>query len=207
MRTKNRREFLLGAGITLSSAAAHPRLLGEASTIRANPQSTKGALRSGADASVPVHTTMRGLMVDAGRVPESIDYYRRVIEFCADWELNTLHFRIADDQGSALRFTSVADLLTHKNAFTSEQLKSLADYARSHGVDLIPELESFGHTGYITRSATYAHLLDDSAQGRSEFTGIIPVSPEALHLFDTLYREVASIFPSIYFHGGCDEVA
>ena len=206
MRTKNRREFLLGAGITLSNVAAYPRFFGEASTIRANAKSTTGELLLGTGESAPARKTMRGLMVDAGRVPESIDYYRRVIEFCADWELNTLHFRIADDQGSALRFTSVADLLTHKNAFTSEQLKSLADYARSHGVDLIPELESFGHTGYITRSATYAHLLDDSAQGRSEFTGIIPVSPETLHLFDTLYREVASIFPSIYFHGGCDEV-
>ena len=204
MRTKNRREFLLGAGITLSSVAAYPRFFGQASTIRANAKSTTGELLLGTGESAPARKTMRGLMVDAGRVPESIDYYRRVIEFCADWELNTLHFRIADDQGSALRFTSVADLLTHKNAFAPEQLKSLADYARSHGVDLIPELESFGHTGYITRSATYAHLLDDSAQGRSEFTGIIPVSPEALHLFDTLYREVASIFPSIYFHGGCD---
>ena len=206
MRTRSRREFLLGAGITLSSVAAYPRLIGEASTIRANAKSTKRDLLLDTGESAPVRQKMRGLMVDAGRVPESIDYYQRVIEFCADWELNTLHFRLADDQGSALRFTSVPDLLTHKNAFTSEQLKSLADYAKSHGVDLMPELESFGHTGYITRSPAYAHLLDDSAQGRSEFTGIIPVSPETLHLFDTLYREVASIFPSIYFHGGCDEV-
>ena len=105
MRTKNRREFLLGAGITLSSVAAYPRFFGEASTIRTNAKSTTGELLLGTGESVPARKTMRGLMVDAGRVPESIDYYRRVIEFCADWELNTLHFRIADDQGSALRFT------------------------------------------------------------------------------------------------------
>src|ERR1700749_383790 len=101
MRTRNRREFLLGPGITLSGVAANPRLFGAASTIRANPKSTKGDLPLGAGESAPVRQKMRGLMVDAGRVPESIDYYRRVIEFCADWELNTLHFRIADDQGSA----------------------------------------------------------------------------------------------------------
>lgn len=206
MRTRNRREFLLGAGITLSSVAAYPRLFGEACTIRANPKSTKAELLPGAGESAPVRKTMRGLMVDAGRVPESMDYYRRVVEFCADWELNTLQFRLADDQGSALRFATVPDLLIHKNAFTPEQLKSLADYAKSHGVDLIPELESFGHTGYITRSPAYAHLLDDSLQGSSEFTGVIPVNPETLQLFEKLYREVAAIFPSIYFHGGCDEV-
>lgn len=149
---------------------------------------------------------MRGLMVDAGRVPETTDYYKRVIEFCADWELNTLQFRLADDQGSAMRFSSVPDLVTHGNAFTPEQLKGLAEYAQSHGVDLIPELESFGHTGYITRSPAYAHLLDSDPTGSSEFTGIIPVNPESLQLFEKLYREVAGVFPSVYLHGGCDEV-
>jgi hypothetical protein len=39
-----------------------------------------------------------------GRTPESLEYYRRGIAFCADWGLNVLHFRLADDQGSALRF-------------------------------------------------------------------------------------------------------
>ena len=149
---------------------------------------------------------MRGLMLDAGRVPESLAYYRRVIEFCADWQLNTLQFRLADDQGSALRFTSVPDLMTHKNAFAPDELKALAEFANAHGVDLIPELESFGHTGYITRSPAYAHLLDNQAQASTEFTGVIPVNPETLKLFDQLYREVAAIFPSTYLHGGCDEV-
>ena len=149
---------------------------------------------------------MRGLMVDAARVPETLDYYRRVIEFCADWEMNTLHLRLADDQGTALRFASVPGLVTHKNAFTPEELKQLAEYAHSHGVDLLPELESFGHTGFITCSSTYAHLLDRDANGSAEFTGVIPVHPATLELFDKLYCEIAAIFPSPYLHGGCDEV-
>jgi hypothetical protein len=145
-------------------------------------------------------------MVDAGRVSESLEYYRRMIDFCADWELNALHFRLADDQGSALRFTSVPNLLNHKNAFAPEQLSSLATYGKTRGIDLIPELESFGHTGYITRSAAYAHLLDSEAEGHSDFTGVIPVHPETVQIFLELYREIASIFPSTYIHGGCDEV-
>ena len=176
----------------------------------ASADSPQGAVLSGTGESAlrkaKVHGKMRGLMVDAGRVPETLDYYRRVIDFCADWELNTLHFRLADDQGTALRFYSVPDLVVHKNAFAPEQLKDLAGYAQTHGIDLIPELESFGHTGFITRSPAYAHLLDRDAQGSSEFTGIIPVSPETLRLFERLYREVSEIFPSVYLHGGCDEV-
>lgn len=205
---RNRREFLVQAGATLTSAAVAPRLLLASGSIASNfPERT--SLQATDELGSPDNVArkpMRGLMVDAGRVPESMEYYRRVIEFCVEWELNTLQFRLADDQGSALRFDSVPNLVMHDSAFTPEQLKGLAEYAQAHGIDLIPELESFGHTGYITRSSAYAHLLDSEPQGSSEFTGIIPVSPETLQLFDKLYREVATIFPSAYFHGGCDEV-
>jgi hypothetical protein len=188
------------AGVTLSGVAMGPRLLAEIAGIHGNFTVLEN--------DPPGSTTakLRGLMVDAGRVPESLEYYRRVIEFCADWELNTLHFRLADDQGSALRFTSLPDLVTHRNAFKPEELRGLAEYAQSHSIGLIPELESFGHTGYITRSPAYAHLLDNDPKGSAEFTGMIPVHPETLELFDKLYREVAAVFPSPYLHGGCDEV-
>jgi hypothetical protein len=145
-------------------------------------------------------------MIDAARLPESPEYYRRVIEFCGEWDLNTLHFRLTDDQGSALRFASVPDIITHPDALTSDQVKSLVEFASSHGIDVIPEVESFGHTGYITRSPKYAHLLDADPHGSSEFTGVIPVLSEARELFEKLYREVATLFPSAYLHAGCDEV-
>jgi hypothetical protein len=217
MGNRNRREFLVQAWITLSGVAMAPRLFADTHPLTPDSLALEGSSATSAfpgrallpesdSGNAAVRETMRGLMVDAGRVPESMDYYRRVIEFCADWELNTLQFRLADDQGTALRFNSVPDLVTHNTAFTPGELKSLAEYAQGHGVNLIPELESFGHTGYITRSPAYAHLLDSESQGSSEFTGIIPVSPETLQLFDKLYREVATIFPSAYLHGGCDEV-
>jgi hypothetical protein len=145
-------------------------------------------------------------MVDAARVPENLSYYRRVIDFCAGWQLNTLQFRLTDDQGSALRFSSVPNLITHPHAFTPDELHALAEYGRARGVDLLPEIEAFGHTGYITRSPAWKHLLDDDPRGSEEFTGIIPVHPETPQLFEKLFREVASIFPSKYLHGGCDEV-
>lgn len=187
MLKRNRRDFLLLAGSTLAGAAAFPRW-------------------SAASATIPAQQRIRGVMVDAARVPESPEYYRRVIEFCSDWELNTLHFRLTDDQGTAMRFTTVPNLITHADALTPDQMRSLVEYGNSHGVDLLPEVEAFGHTGYITRSPAYAHLLDADPNGSSEFTGIIPVHPETPELMATLFREVASVFPSKYLHGGCDEV-
>ncbi|MGB6691900.1 MAG: family 20 glycosylhydrolase [Terracidiphilus sp.] len=210
MRISNRREFLRGASVVAASTVVSSRMAAktQALTTSSNASLANAALaqQNTQPQKAPSSTRLRGLMVDAARVPERLEYYRRVIEFCADWELNALQFRVADDQGSALRFASVPNLVIHKNALTPEQMKDLAEYGKGHGVELIPEIESFGHTGFITRSAQYAHLLDSDAQGESEFTGMIPVHPETLQLFAKLYREVGEIFPSPYLHGGCDEV-
>ena len=58
----------------------------------------------------------RGMMIDAARQPESLPYYHRLIDFCADWGLNTLLFRLCDDQGCAVRFERRPDLVTHEHA-------------------------------------------------------------------------------------------
>ncbi len=195
-RNRTRREFIKAAGAAFTGAAALPRMLAG--------QALSGA-SLGNHTPTPV-PKIRGMMVDAARLPETLDYYRRVVEFCSEWELNTLQFRLTDDQGTAMRFSSVPNLVTHQHAFTPEQLKQLVDYGKTHGVDLLPEVEAFGHTGYITRSPAYAHLLDRDPNGSSTFTGIIPVHPETLELMGKLFREVATIFPSKYLHGGCDEV-
>jgi hypothetical protein len=208
MAKPNRREFLHGAGSALAGAAIFPafRNSDRFAAAASSPEAASDLKPGAAHRPAPNPKKIRGVMVDAARVPETLNYYRRVIEFCAQWQLNTVHFRLADDQGTALRFTSVRDLFTHNHAFTSEQLHELVRFASTRGVDLIPELESFGHTGFITRSATYAHLLDAAPDSSSDFTGIIPVHPETLQIFATLYREIADIFLSPYLHGGCDEV-
>lgn len=203
MKCETRRSFLFKGTIALTGTAANSEIFAQLSPLSfAAPKPSPSTAANPAEGSA----RLCGLMVDAARVPESIEYYKRVIEFCTDWGLNALQFRVADDQGCAVRFSSVPDLLFHKNAFTLEQMKELAQFARQHGVDLIPELESFGHTGYITRSPAFAHLLDNDPQGSTEFTGVIPVHAETLELFKKLYGEIATIFPSNYLHGGCDEV-
>ncbi|MCL5004997.1 MAG: family 20 glycosylhydrolase [Acidobacteria bacterium] len=145
-------------------------------------------------------------MADAARLPEDPSYYRRLIDFCHDWNLNALLISLADDQGCALRFKSHPELITHRHALTHDQARQLAEYAHEHGVDLIPEIESFGHTRYITGVPQYAHLADRDPKVRSHFSAVIPVAPETLQLMSDLYHEVAGIFPSLYLHGGCDEV-
>lgn len=203
---QSRRDFLSGAGKTVAGAVAIPVWFGKSEGRQPVGVVSRPASEVSQSAPMGAQRPILGLMVDAGRLPEKLEYYRRMVEFCAEWGCNTLQFRLADDQGSALRFASVTDLITHKNAFTPKQLGDLAEFGQRHGVNLLPTIESFGHTGYITRSPVYAHLLDSEPNGSSNFTGLCPVNPETLELMTKLYREVASIFPSTYLHGGCDEV-
>jgi hypothetical protein len=120
--------------------------------------------------------------------------------------LNAIQFRLADDEGCSLRFESHPELLTHRNALSPGQMRKLVECGEKRGVTLIPEIESFGHTQYITRVPQYAGLSDKSAQAHSAFTAVIPVHPQTLQIFRDLYRETAAIFVSRYIHGGCDEV-
>jgi hypothetical protein len=78
MGNTNRRDFLLGAGVTIGSVALGQRVLADSLPGEDESGPQKTAIRG----------KMRGLMVDAGRVPESLEYYRRLVDFCADWELN-----------------------------------------------------------------------------------------------------------------------
>lgn len=187
-----------------------------------------GRLSKGTSATSPVHTglispmsensagdpmggkasagRLYGLMADAARLPENPSYYRRAIDFCHEWKMNAYLISLADDQGCALRFRSHPELITHKHALTHEQARELAQYAQQQGVDLIPEIESFGHTRYITAVPRYADLQDRMPGGHGNFSAVCPVAPETLKLMSDLYREVAEIFPSPYLHGGCDEV-
>ena len=148
---------------------------------------------------------LRGLMIDAARLPESPAHYRRIIDFCAEWGFNAILFRLTDDQGCAIRFESHPELITHTNALTVKEASNLAAYGQRRGVTLIPEVESFGHTLYITRVPRYADLADGDPARKGIF-GICPVHPDAIRIVSDLYRETARIFPSAYFHGGCDEV-
>jgi hypothetical protein len=150
---------------------------------------------------------LRGITIDAARLTERPEYYRRIIDFCHDWKLNTILFRLTDDQGSAFRFESHPELATHDHALSPAAARELAEYGQRRGVILIPEVESFGHTTYITSVAKFAHLADTPPGGRTGFVGLSPVNPDSLPLMRDLYSEVAKAFASSrYIHGGCDEV-
>jgi len=146
----------------------------------------------------------RGFMIDAPRGIESMEYYFRLIDFCHEEGFNSIIFRLTDDEGSAYHFKSHPELKTCTGAFTDRELKKLVKYAKNKDIEMIPEVESFGHAKYIIETDRYK-FLDDGAKG-NDFNSVCPVSDTTLNLMKDLYSEIATIFPSHYFHIGCDEV-
>jgi hypothetical protein len=152
-----------------------------------------------------INSPLRGLMLDAARLVESPDYYRRFLDFCADWGINAVIFRLTDDQGCALRFRSHPELVTHPNALTPEEAQALSSYAAARGIELIPEIESLGHSHYITRTSEHADLDDQAPGGHSWANALIPLHPKTMRILGDLYTEAAALFPGRYMHAGCDE--
>ncbi len=152
----------------------------------------------------PEEKVFRGFMIDAPRGVETIEYYFRLIDFCQEEGLNSIIFRLTDDQGSAFLFTSHPELNMCEGAFSGKELKTIVEYAQNHGIEMIPEIESFGHASYIIQTKRYMYLNDGPAG--EDFNALCPVNDSTLALMKDLYNEVAPIFPSQYFHIGCDEV-
>jgi hypothetical protein len=145
-----------------------------------------------------------GFMIDAPRTVETVEYYFRLIDFCKGEKINSIIFRLTDDQGSAFLFKSHPELKMCEGAFTAAELKKLVNYAQKQGIEMIPEIESFGHSRYITQSKRYK-FLNDGPEG-ADFNAVCPVSDSTLKLMKDLYAEAGTVFNSQYFHIGCDEV-
>ena len=101
----------------------------------------------------------RGVMLDLARLTERHDYYLSFLPWLSKWGYNLLHLHFTDDQGCALRFPSRPELAT-PHAFTADEMREFAAEARRHGLEIVPEIECWGHTDFITRLKRYRHLRE-----------------------------------------------
>lgn len=144
---------------------------------------------------------MHGFMVDSARCLESREYYRRFIRFIAERGADTLLWHFSDDQGCSLRFDALPEAAS-PNAYSKAEMQELIAFARDHGILLIPELASLGHTRYITGLPQYADLTESD----DFFSSMCPTDPRTHQIMARLLDEVIETFDSPLVHIGCDEV-
>jgi hypothetical protein len=150
---------------------------------------------------------MNGLMIDCCRILEKPAYYLRLVDFMADWGMTHLQLHFTDNHGCAIELPGFSHLAM-PHAFTPGQVVSLCRHAEARGIEVIPELETFGHTQYLTDHPRHRHLFagrQDEAGGQKR-GGLNPLDPESASLMKELIDQVIAIFPSSVIHLGCDEV-
>ena len=123
-------------------------------------------------------------------------------ERAAELGYNALFAHLIDDEGCAIRFDSHPEF-SSPYAFTKEQVGDWVAEAERCGHLVVPEIECFGHTGYIHRQPRYEHL---ALIGSDSLNAIDPTHPETREVFRDLIAEVASLFGGPWMHLGFDEV-
>jgi len=146
----------------------------------------------------------RGVMLDLARLTERHDYYLSLLPQLEAWGYNLLHLHFTDDQGCALRFPSHPELAT-PHAYSAEEMRDFCAEARRHGLEVVPEIECWGHTDFITRLKKYRHLREID-QGPGRFSGMCVFEPEAKQILEDLLRDTIEVFEPRLVHAGLDEV-
>ena len=143
---------------------------------------------------------MRAVMFDMARCKEKHEYYYHIIDQLAQWKINTVFLHINDNSGCAMEFKCYPSLAT-LHAFTQDEMKDMIKYAQDRHIELIPEIETWGHAKYITTRPEFADLAEDKNDARVLCTS----NPRTWEMLSNIIDEVSELFPSKYIHIGCDE--
>lgn len=156
------------------------------------------------------HYGHRGLSLDCSRHFFTADEVKKVIDQMTRVKLNVLHWHLVDDQGWRIECKTLP--LLHETTgtyYTQEEIRSVIEYARLRGMEIIPEIDMPGHTRSMI--AAYPHL---SCFGEKtelcQFGGIFekilcPGKDETFEFIEKLLTEVCALFPDNRFHIGGDE--
>ncbi len=150
------------------------------------------------------NSEIKGIMLDPARVMETRGTYSDFLKLFAQWGYNTLFWHFCDDNACRMVFPSHPELAT-AHAWTADETRAFIQEANELGIQVIPEVECFGHTGYITQNPAYQHLRD-GLEGK-EFSALAPLHPESRALLEDLLGDVCDVFKAPWVHLGMDETA
>jgi hexosaminidase len=138
----------------------------------------------------------RGFMMDMShsQLPK-IEEIKNQIDFLSRWKANQYLF-----------YSEVSielegyPLLMADGRFTKEQIKEIIEYAKARHVDVVPNMELYGHLHGLFRLEHYSDL--SVLQHGWEF---IPDDLRVKPLLDDWITQITKLFPSPFFHIGFDE--
>lgn len=152
---------------------------------------------------------VRSVLLDVGRKFMPVDEVKDWIRMMGWMKLNELHFHLNDNSwgrypGYRLESKKFPGLASKDGHYTFEQIRELQDFAKIHGVVIMPELDTPGHSLAITH---YRPELAHPEINREGF-GLAYLdlnNPDATQFVKDLWDEVIPLFDSETVHIGTDE--
>lgn len=173
----------------------------------------------------------RGSMFDVSRTFFDKAYILRHLDWLAYHKINKFHWHLTDDNGWRMEIRKYPKLTQvgawrgpdealepafnsgnerYGGYYTQEEMKEIVAYAAERNIEIIPEFDLPGHSKALAVSYPEMVCRHDaeikSVQG--EVHNVLCVGREKNYvILENIIKEMASIFPSKYFHIGVEEVA
>lgn len=138
----------------------------------------------------------RGFMMDMSHTQlPKIEEIKQQIDFLSRWKANQYFF-----YSEASIELEGYPLLMANARYTKEQVKKVIEYAKVRHIDVIPNLELYGHLHDLFRLEHYSDMAVIPHGG--EFK---PNDPRIKPLIEDWVTQISQLFPSPFFHIGFDE--
>jgi hypothetical protein len=143
----------------------------------------------------------RCFMVDMGRSVFTMPLLKRIVRILARLKMNQLHVRLYDDELCSMRFEGFPFGSENPYALTIADLAELVRYAAQYHIEIVPELEAWGHVG----SLVYHRPELRGGEGKYAGSSFL-ICEETFALMRELTRQVVEVMPSqATIHFGMDE--
>lgn len=130
---------------------------------------------------------------------------KRYIDWAAYFKVNAIAFEIEDKYEYPSH-----PVIGGPNALTKSEMISLTKYASDHFIQLIPDIQSPAHMGYVLKHEEFAHLRSDGSNYQ-----ICLCDEEAVKLVQDIYQDIMDATPGVdylfvstdevYYPGACDK--
>ncbi len=158
----------------------------------------------------------RGFSIDTSRNFLPVPVLKKMIDGMAMNKLNTFHWHISDDHSFPLSLPSLPQLAEfgayHDSlVYTPEDASDLIDYAMVRGVRIVPEIDMPAHTGSgwlfgAEEGLGNLVLCSEELHYGGPNAVLNPVNDNLYDAIETMFVDLASLFPSDTVHLGGDEV-
>jgi len=142
---------------------------------------------------------VRGVMLDVSRckVP-TMETCRLLVDRLAGMRINQVQLYIEH----TFAFSAHSPVWSDASPFTHEEILALDQYCADRFIELVPNLNSFGHFGRWLRHPEYRHLAECPD---NPATDCLAPNGASIRFLEGLYDEYLPNFSSRTFNVGCDE--